>query len=501
MHKRIRNESGASLVIVLMMITVFGLILSALLTEAGASVKNTVVVSGHEEKVYAADAGIQFALQQLRQNRTLCPRVGVSGPAMPTIEVNDRTVEVTCNVLSGSSGGSDGYAVVVTSPNDNSLVLTGAAGEFKNIGGHMYITGGVDWSSGIDLDKGDFIQQDQGSGCRQAPTTFWNDSDGDPPGSLHPQLIMDMPEYGYYCQPTSSFPVPNPAHKAPSTVPTVARDLPAQTDSYADRGGGSDTCRVFEPGLYTQPPDLAEDNYFPSGVYYFNWSTNDVFEVKDAMVYGGRPNSWEEANERFGPPASCDRDSDSGAGALFIFGGNARMFIDAHGGVELFGRTGEAGATDNLSFVAVPSGDSSNWPTGAGAWTASTLSGSPVLDIKEGSQQDLAVHGMIYAPTEDVVLTATNSVIAQAMGGLVAYTLELKSSASADAFSVSIPAGLPNPREIVVTACTDPAASATCETSGGDRPVSSRAVVVVANDAQKTVAVKSWRTRGVADPS
>jgi hypothetical protein len=502
MRKRIQNESGASLIVVLMIMSLFGLIVGGLLTEAGASMKYTVTVSDHEKKVYAADAGVQFGLQQLRQNSTLCPRVGVSGPAMPTIEVNGKTVEVSCTTYSGSSGGSDGYAVVTTSTAADSLILTGASGEFKNIGGHIYVSGGVDWGTGIDLEKGDFIQQDHGSGCTDPPTVFWNDSDGTPPGSLHPDLIMDMPEYGYYCQEvTTETPVPSPLHKAPSTVPAVV-DVP-QTSSYTDAGSGTTSCRIFKPGQYSQPPDLAERNYFKSGVYYFNWTSDTTWDVDHATVHGGRPSDSEAVEERFPPPASCDRaaDTTNGYGVLFVFGDQARMKVEEHGGVELFGRTGEAGASDNLSFVAVPTGDSSNWPTGLGGWTASTVSGVPILDIKEGSQQDLAVHGMIYAPTKDVILTATNSVVAQAMGGLVAYTLELKSSASADAFSVSIPAGLPNPRTLLVTACTDPSANSSCEHSGSERPVSSRAVVVVANDDVRTVTVDSWRTRGAIDPS
>ena len=148
----------------------------------------------------------------------------------------------------------------------------------------------------------------------------------------------------------------------------------------------------------------------------------------------------------------------------------------------------------NISFLAVPSADTANWPlTPAGsAWSASSLaSGTPVLDIKDGNQQDLAVHGMVYAPTQGVLLTATNSVLAQTMSGLVALTLEMKSSASAQGLSVSVAPGSPTPRNVLITAKAH-------ETGGRD--VQSTAVIQVENDDVRTVTVKSWRTRGPSDP-
>src|SRR2546423_1814620 len=74
--RKLRNQDGASLVIVLVFISIFGLIITGLLTEAGASVKYTDTVSNHEKKVYAADAGAQLGIQQLQQNTEICPITG-----------------------------------------------------------------------------------------------------------------------------------------------------------------------------------------------------------------------------------------------------------------------------------------------------------------------------------------------------------------------------------------------------------------------------------------
>src|SRR5258708_1610940 len=79
----IRNQDGAALVMVLVFISVIGLVLAGLLTEAGVSVKYTNSVKEHQKLVYAADAGVTLAIQQLHQNNEICAGgVGV-GPGIP----------------------------------------------------------------------------------------------------------------------------------------------------------------------------------------------------------------------------------------------------------------------------------------------------------------------------------------------------------------------------------------------------------------------------------
>ena len=476
--RRTQGQGGAALIIVLIFISVFGLILSALMTESTVNVKYTTIVGDHEAKVYAADAGVSFGIQQLRQNNTLCPREGATGPPISTLTIDGphgdpRTVEVECSVNSGSTGGLDGYAIITRSPDPDSLVLSNA--HEKKIDGYVYVTGGVDWGPGLIVTAGDFIHQKQGSSCLN------------PPG---PKLTLDSPPYDYYCKSVAEFPRPNPLYIAPA-VPVVTNP------GYTDVG----TCRVFRPGMYTSPPTLRTgDNYFISGVYYFNLDDadpdNNVINVKQSTIYGGQPSLAEEAEQRFSLPADCaDQDPPgSNTGVEFIFGAKAQMAIDTQGQAELFGRTGEPSpASSNVSFVAVPLADP-GWPTGPGNWVPSSLaSGTPVLDIKDGDQQDIAIHGVIYVPTAGVELTATNDVLAQAMSGLLVWTLEMKSSASAQGLSVSVAAGHPNPRHIKITATA-------LGTGTGERPVQSSAVVEVSNDDSKTVTVESWRTRGPSDP-
>jgi hypothetical protein len=488
---RICRQDGGTLVVVLLFISVFGLVISGLMTESSVNVKFTTSVNSQEAKVYAADAGVSYGIQQLRQDPAFCPRIGVSGPAIPDLNVNGKTVKVTCSVNSGSNGGADGYAVVVMSPNPNSLVLSNA--NPKNISGDVYVSGGVSWGPGLKVTDGNFILQDHGgvTGCINPPVIH------NPPQAGDNLTVGPNPPFGYACKPTSVYPVPNPPH-APPPIPAVTNP------SYASNG----SCRIFKPGLYTSPPTLQNgDNYFASGVYYFNFNdptpANNVIDVKQATIYGGQPASGELAQQRFPIPANCPQNQSqdatyggSGTGVEFIFGSQASLFVDTQGQVELYGRqTANAASTEtrNISLVAVPNNDPTVWPTTPGNWTASNLaSGTNVLDIKDGNQQDLAVHGMVYAPTAGVGLTATNSVLAQTMGGLIAWTLQMKSSASAQGLAVSIAPGIPTPRVVYIVG--------TAQDGGGGRDVPSSAVVQIDNDDANTAHVQSWRTRGPSDP-
>src|SRR2546423_11582743 len=77
------HEDGAVLLIVLMIVTVIGLVLGAVLGQAAASMKSTSVVQSHYNKVYAADAGLDWGIQQMKRDNTLCPNAGMTA-TLPT---------------------------------------------------------------------------------------------------------------------------------------------------------------------------------------------------------------------------------------------------------------------------------------------------------------------------------------------------------------------------------------------------------------------------------
>lgn len=470
--RRLKREEGTSLVIVLIMISVFGLILTALLTEAGASVRYTDSVSSHEKKLYAADAAVALGIQQLQQNIEICPSTGVS-ETIQTTTVNGLPAQVTCETTSGSTASHLGYAVVTMSPAANSLTIQ--SGNAKRIYGPVHVTGNVDgWNKGLDVDSGNFTQT-QGNGCT---------------ATADPNLTLDA-GYGFFCNAT----VP--------TLPTIA----VPTMPVAPRAATTfATCKIFYPGRYTSAPaiDVTKVNYFASGVYYFNFAgpiTVAGSGPNDMVVFGGEKASWETAQYSSLLPA-CAHDTQAiaaaggsapevnGTGVQFIFGGGASLALDNKSKTELFVRTADATtATAAPSFIAVP--PTSAWTTAG--YTPNTAD-TNVLNFSSGSDKGFLAHGLVYAPNHNVVLYATNGVDASVLGGVVAWELDLQSSAAGSGLTVSATDGIPDPRHIIVRGTAPfPASAAT------GRQVVSTAVIQIANDTARTVTVESWRTRGPAD--
>lgn len=466
--RHFRDQDGASLVIVLVVISIFGLIAGGLLTEAGASVKYTTTVTNYEEKVYAADGGVALGIQQLQQHNELCPTAG-SSESLQTVDVNGYTVGVTCDVTAGSTVGGLGYAIITRSTGANSLVTQGGSSP-KLVNGPVFIGGTFDGDPGMKVTNGNF-KHGSSSGCTSAA----------PAG-----LTLDV-GYSYTCGAAEpNIPVP----AAPS-VPTTPRASVA-----------SGSCTYFYPGKYTSVPTLGGGtNYFASGVYYFeNMGQWDIDEV----VFGGEPADYEDVRfsspvppaESYTPMPGCASDSAAitaaggnvpevtGTGAQFVLGGNSSIFLDVNSQIEVFARTLDGTSdTATASIVAVPD----SWVSGG--WTESTDFVS-VYDFHNGSQPDSVIHGLVYLPEQNARLWSTNDVYAAVLGGIVAWELELQSSASGSGLQVSAGDGEPEPRHIVITA----KAPSSPDPDAGQQMIST-AVVEIANDDAHTVTVHSWRTR------
>jgi len=550
LRRRAKEEDGGSLAIVLVFITVFGLIIGGLLTEAGASLRFSTVVSDHQKKVYAADAGISTAIQQLHQDNSFCAS-GTDAP-ITNLQVGGRTISVSCTTTSGAANGAMGYAIITTSTAADSLKLS--SGHTKHVSGPVFVNGGVSWGPGIEVEDGDFRQKSHSGSCVGTPPVQ---------GAGKDLNVLPSPPYGYYCVNDD---IPAVSHNPPFATPPAAAPSPSPIS------GG---CQVWYPGTYTSPPTLtAATNYFASGVYYFNFSGE--LKIDHATLIGGQASSYEKGKQKLGgesftngvtssgsttftsatasftaadvgrritgtniqasttiasvasttsvnlslpatatgsgtsftivrPPTCAQVDptgvtgyTPTGTGVEFVFGGGASMNVFTQGEVELFGRTGETGsATNNISFIAVPS--DGTWS----GWNPATA-GTTVLQVKDGDAQKLAIHGLIYAYDQNVQLTATNDSVAQVLGGVLASKLDMQSSASAEGLAVSVLGGTPEPRNILLVACTDPgpASDGTCKNPGsGERPVQSSAVVEVGTESSRPVTVLSWRTRGHGDSS
>jgi hypothetical protein len=482
------SEEGASLVIVLIVISLFGLVIGGLLTEAGASVKYTKTVSDHEKKVYAADAAVSLGIQQLQQHGTLCP-INLSNEVVQVVTVNGVATQVSCNVTSGSTVGGLGYAIITLSPDNDSLSIQSGS-DPKKVTGSVHVTGDVaGWNKGLDIDGGDFSQT-KGNGCIST-------TDGTIPSSLAGSLTLDT-GYPYTCE-TSSPTVPS--YTAPA-VPGLAQAPRAPSGSLS-------SCKFYYPGRYDSDPalDVSRVNYFATGVYYFTTGFTITATGTDTMrVFGGQPASYEtvryastmpscatDSNAKSAAPDGAPEVNGPSTGVKFIFGSSAGMTSGDKSSTELFARTLNGNAdTSEPTLMSVPQ----NWQ--AAGWAYAVADHSLVLNFASGSDKNLLVHGLVYAPSRAVSLYATTDVDAAVLGGVIAWKVDLQSSNGGGGSKLTISAsdGTPAPRHIVVKAAAPHPAPAS-----GERQVVSTAVIQVANDSARTVTIESWRTRGPSDPS
>jgi Tfp pilus assembly protein PilX len=466
------DERGATLVISLVFMVVFSIILAAVFTNAGANFRNTTVVRNTQDKTYSADSAIDWALQRIRNDDTICPNTHAGVVEMGGVPAfNGVTPTVTCEVLSGSVTGASGFAIVTVSDDTPSL-LTEGPGTTKNVNGPV-------WSSGIDDDvdeiavtNGDVYERNDGAATCS--------SDDDQPAKL---TINPFPPYAYHCDGSNS------ADDILASIPHAAPpESLASASPQSEDGNGDDDCRVFSPGRYTSL-DLADDNYFRSGVYFFD----DVgtISVRGRQVVGGAADPDEVSTTLLTP---CATDASvitspavSGTGVKFILGGSSKLEVrNPSGRIELFARHGgdpdDEGQQD-LSLQTA-TGSAAEWP---GVWQGklSDLTDSDaVITLEQGATPRMMMHGGVFVPNALVDLDPTNHAKAYLLGGIVAGKLVLRNEATVDSLKIAITTGI-GARQIRIIA----------KASGsGERQMVSTLVGSITNDADRTINVASWRT-------
>jgi Tfp pilus assembly protein PilX len=477
LHRMRASEDGNVLIIVIVMMVVLGLIVAATFANAGANFRNTAGVRANDGKLYAADAGIEWATRMIRSDGTLCPTVGAyEGSAPGAIpdgpEVNGQTPSFKCTVTEGSSTGGSGYAVITTSTAGDSLATPSGPQNLKTINGPVWASDIENSISDVSVTNGD-VYEDQSQGCTTKPAG-----------------LTIAPPFGYLCTSQS-----NPAPLVPHALPTSGLDSAAPRPADGD---GDIVCRVFRPGRYTSPIQLGTDNYFVSGVYYFD--NIGLTEVRQLQLVGGEPATDETRHPDITP---CTTDAAqggaSGTGVKIILGGNSRITVsNPSGRLELFSRSEVPNeGTPGISIQTVCS-SSATFPGafcagGPGAsWRPSTLTLSDALfdDGNNGDTVRMSIHGLVYAPNTSIPFNATNGANAWLLGGVVVGKLTLRQQANLDAVRVSTETG-PGFRTLILESTVK---------LTNERRVRSIAKFKVSNDTARTLTPIYWRTE-CQDPS
>lgn len=485
------------LVIVLLFMVMFSLILAALITNASTNLRNTVGVRNQESKVYAADAGIDWGLQQIRTNNTICvsPELTPTPQVIGTPSFNGQTTTVTCKVMSGSATGANGWAVITTDRTPLSFVTPppASANFVKTINGPVLVGGFQDGLHHVTVNNGDVYEYQSGSTCA---------TDTDKPEKL---TVAPSPPYRYHC--TTLDPVAV-ADAVPHELPTsdFILGLPVR-DGNPDPGLSTADCNVFLPGRYTslnlpkptEPVDAAEPveptkHYFVSGVYYFDIPDDpatpepeQVIEVRRMELVGGSPRPGESAQLT---GCAADPAGTTGTGVKFILGGSSAIRVrNPAGQMELFGRAGGNAAEEGTQGVTIQTVPAS---APAGYNVSSLGPGQLVLEAGVGNTPFTAIHGLVYTPNAGIKFDASNEARAWLLGGVVAARLSLSQQATIDGVRVQIDTS-DVPRQLILTSRV---------TLADEVQAVATAVVIVAGDTTRTATVQSWRTEcQVPDPA
>lgn len=478
MSRRTGRDNGVALPLVLVITVVLGAVVLAIASYATASLSYGRVSQDRSDRLAAADAGLRYALDQikLRNGCVFDDTVHV----LPGIEssFNGATASVTCQLVSDGLDDGQLFAVVATGEGvASSNFLLGAQGgggsdEPKTLGGPVYLSRvtneSMAMSAPLIIENG-MLYYNAGSGSGPCTSITQAAAIGMAEGYLEfePSRI-----YGPWCLRQSWKDkfitpwVPNLANVVtmPSRDGSISLAVDPALGSYTDITESGKTCRVFEPGRYTVPPDVASnDAYFKSGDYLFDFpNSNAKFDVKGGIATMGKPNPavTPGGNER-ATSAVCQAQQDldaaaNGYGASVYLAGNAHMEISSNGALEIHARQ-QANFYVSVQTLCNPSPNT--WcrhtadgaPGGfyggdgnLGSSKASSLSASSssprVLYTNSGNNKEFIAHGYFYAPLAKAEFgNATSTAEQKMLGGIVAAQIFLQSSASATNFEIAVP--------------------------------------------------------------
>ncbi|TDO35715.1 hypothetical protein EV643_122126 [Kribbella sp. VKM Ac-2527] len=348
--RRARDEDGAALVLVLIVITVAALGISALLTRADTGVRATVGLRDQAAATYVADGAMQAAINNLRNsdyNHTTGQHCFGSADTLELKNfVGNDSAAVTCNA--------DPNKVLIQCPSLSNCNRPGNA---------ILTLGKVSGEDGLN------IQQPTGSTFRVRGNIFSNSNINVVNGTLNTNAriwartscagsMQSTP--GPSCNYGST---PNVLGDDPGYVPAATtvpehRSLPACTTQ--------NSVVTFQPGYYDDAVGLSKMMsgssacrhstwWFKPGTYYFDFhndgdganpvlpSGSNVWSVDDGYLVAGRPVDG-AGNVIASPPVpatipgSCQNPikTASAVGVQFIFGGDSRLEVKA-GQAEICG--------------------------------------------------------------------------------------------------------------------------------------------------------------------
>jgi hypothetical protein len=478
-----RSEQGSTLIVVLILVTFVGLVASAAAGYAFTNMRRSVITKSKIEKVNAANAGIRYGVDQLRVSPTLCASAAARGGTGEPIPlpglVGDRPVDLVCQWKAGTPLGAAGFALMVTgqsAPNvavTDPLIETAQGSSGKTITGPVYLPQTAD--AAFDLKKevrvaeGNVYYRLASCGTSNLPSNM--------------TVQGPTPPYGADCTTKTWDQI--------VTWPALPAVPPAPASAPKDVGG----CRVFFPGTYTSMTLGNGPVYFASGVYYLNGVNLNIANAliggapgpSDTFLLQDEAGSCSTMDDTNAEITSVPNNRVDGTGVTLILGGDASLYVDGGGHLELF-RRANADLSDetlrNVSLVSVP-------PAAPVGYQAHVVDPDDfVVDIKSGggngnNQPEMVSHGTVFTPYAAVAVgNAPVGVYQKFLGGIVASRVDLTSPESSINWEIRTDIG-PFSRELVLVATAK-------GTRPGEGSVIATAALQLSNEASRPVAIRFW---------
>ncbi|MFF9066268.1 hypothetical protein ACF09E_13020 [Streptomyces sp. NPDC014891] len=314
------DEQGATLILALAFLVVFGLVTVTVLSFAATALKATGTFAGQGERAYSADGATQLAIEDFSRGN---PCATYTAPPL-----NGHRMSVHCDPLHATPANAR-----ATQPQDALRTLGEAAGD------GIHVTAPGLRVQGAVFSRSDITTGAGGSMVVSGDVSAVGDCS---PAVSQPRLPQGQPPYARSCADDTP-PAPadetvgaDPDHAPPATAVPVLRTVPAcpapgrwlvrlQPGYYDDAralsgltGGGCPNVVVWlQPGLFSF------DFTFTGGTAV--WTVDDP----TVSVVGGTPTGWDpEAAARPTVPAPGGCDTTQPAGVELMMGGGSRFQVD-----------------------------------------------------------------------------------------------------------------------------------------------------------------------------
>lgn len=507
---RCHDDSGASLILALMIITGVALVAGAMLSYSGTAITSAGATLARAQTDYDVDGALQVAVNTIRQSDFInTPGQNCINAAHLLTYQGDPgrprgQVAVSCSPKAGTGGGNGGSGF-------------GSA----NKPAYGLLTLGTNSLDGIDQ-SGNSIFRIRGRAHSNAGISVrGNGQLLDLNGQVTARLscsgqILSTPGPTQCSTGTNAA---DPGYAQPSAA------VPLRTaPSCASSPGGTVT---LQPGFYTDVAPLnalttscGKAVLFTSGTYVFDFrnsgpATSRVWRTTQSggPVVGGIPNGWNPASATtptITMPGSCVSPfaSQSNGGVQFLFGGDSQWSLAAGSRVELCGPWSatrppivlQGATTTQQPPGGPPGGIRSQTEVGNGS-TGCVSSGSscPLLTTR-GTNTALFLQGTVYAPVALLDVQAPNATVPVFRAGVIVRALDLTLPASFSSTTpiIDLPDDSPGstPVEVYLTAYLCPPAGCSGNPPGNPSwPIGGRAVVAFSagTSGHRTVAVRAWR--------